>query len=245
MRYSDFIVFADETGSDTLATVDPAFPVFGMAFCVFEKTHYARSVIPRMTELKFKHFGHDQIVLHEYDIRRRRQPFRFPPGGAEEGFLADIANLISESEVTVVVVLVDKRRVPSELAAWVDLVGLVAERGLLCVSEALPRGANHEGPDALHVVVESRGAQDDQRLKEAFRRVNQLSAERDNPPNLRPVVAEKARNSSGLQIADLIAHPVARHFLEPNQPNRAWEVIKGKMVGGQGLDKIVLVPEEK
>lgn len=245
MRYSDFIVFADETGSDTLVTVDPAFPIFGMAFCVFEKGHYARSVIPQMTELKFKHFGHDQIILHEYDIRRSRPPFRFPPGGAEEEFLADVAGLISKSEVMIIVVLVDKRRIPSELATWVDLVGLVAERGLLSVGEAIPGGMSDEGQDAVHVVVESRGAQDDRRLKEAFRRVNQLSVERDNRPNLRPVVADKARNSSGLQIADLVAHPVARHFLDPNQPNRAWEIIKEKMVGGRGMGGIVLVPEEK
>ncbi len=245
MRYSDFIVFADETGSDTPEAIDPAFPVFGLAFCAFEKEHYAREVLPRVSELKFKHFGHDQIILHEYEIRRREPPFRFPPGGAEDESLEDLGRLIDEIEMSIVVALADRRRMPTGLAQWIDLVGLTGEHGLAQLSEVLARPSGSTSSQVVHVVVESRGSQSDRRLREAFRRVNRAIEERGDRPSLKPVFTEKAMNAAGLQIADLVAHPVARHFLNPNQANRAWEVIRGHLVGGHGPDGILVIPAEK
>jgi hypothetical protein len=35
--YSDYIVFADESGDHGLTSIDPEFPVFALVFCVFEK----------------------------------------------------------------------------------------------------------------------------------------------------------------------------------------------------------------
>lgn len=245
MRYSDFIVFADETGSDTPEVVDPAFPVFGLAFCAFEKEHYAREVIPRVSELKFKHFGHDQVILHEYEIRRREPPFRFPPDGTEDEFLEDLARLIDEIEVDIVVALADRRRMPPGLAEWIDLVGLAGGQGLTQLSEVLAHRGGGTSSQVVHVVVESRGPQSDRRLREAFRRVNRVIEDRGDRPSLKPVFTEKAMNASGLQIADLVAHPVARHFLNPDQPNRAWEAIRRHLAGGHGPDGILVIPQEK
>jgi len=39
---------------------------------------------------------------------------------------------------------------------------------------------------------------------------------------------DKKGNSAGLQLADLVARPVGIHILRPNQPNRAYDVIKTK-----------------
>ena len=36
-------------------------------------------------------------------------------------------------------------------------------------------------------------------------------------------------NSSGLQLADLIARPIGLHKLKPEQPNRAYDVIEEKV----------------
>ena len=245
MRYSDFIVFADETGSDTPEVVDPAFPVFGLAFCAFEKKHYAQKVIPRVSELKFKHFGHDQIIFHEYEIRRREPPFRFPPGGAEDEFLEDLGRLIDEIEMDIVVALTDRRRMPTGFAPWIDLVGLTGERGLTQLSEVLAHREGDASSQVVHAVVESRGQQSDQRLREAFRRVNRTIEERGDRPSFKPVFTEKAMNVIGLQIADLVAHPVARHFLNPGQANRAWEVVRRHLSGGSGADGILVIPDRQ
>ncbi len=39
---------------------------------------------------------------------------------------------------------------------------------------------------------------------------------------------DKKHNSSGLQLADLVAHPIGRHVINPGQPNRAFELIERK-----------------
>ncbi len=70
MEQSDYIVYVDESGDHGLAQPDPTYPIFVLAFCVFRKDHYCNSVVPSVQRLKFGHFGHDQIVLHEREIRK-------------------------------------------------------------------------------------------------------------------------------------------------------------------------------
>ena len=47
-------------------------------------------------------------------------------------------------------------------------------------------------------------------------------------------MASKKVNSSGLQIADLVARPIGNHVLKPEQNNRAFEVLKYKFYSAKG-----------
>lgn len=40
--------------------------------------------------------------------------------------------------------------------------------------------------------------------------------------------ADKRANSAGLQIADLTAHPIGRHYINPTQKNRSYEILEEK-----------------
>jgi hypothetical protein len=51
-------------------------------------------------------------------------------------------------------------------------------------------------------------------------------------PNLDIRFMEKKHNAPGLQIADLVAHPIGRHVIDPEQPNRAFEILKPKLRTG-------------
>ncbi len=42
------------------------------------------------------------------------------------------------------------------------------------------------------------------------------------------VMIPKASNSTGLQIADLVARPVGIKVLRPTQPNRAYDIVAKK-----------------
>ncbi len=42
------------------------------------------------------------------------------------------------------------------------------------------------------------------------------------------IIADKQCNSSGLQLADLVARPIGRKILKPDQPNRAYDVLAKK-----------------
>lgn len=49
------------------------------------------------------------------------------------------------------------------------------------------------------------------------------------PLAFEPVFPKKTNNSSGLQFADLIAHPIGRHVLAPSQENRAWTIVREEL----------------
>lgn len=68
--FSRYVVYVDESGDHGLERIDPNYPVFTLAFCIFNKNHYAQRVVPSIEAFKFKHFGHDLVVLHETDIRK-------------------------------------------------------------------------------------------------------------------------------------------------------------------------------
>ncbi|MHA7984330.1 hypothetical protein ACX9R5_00865 [Rathayibacter sp. CAU 1779] len=40
----------------------------------------------------------------------------------------------------------------------------------------------------------------------------------------------KQTNSSGLQVADLVARPIGVHDMRPSQPNHAWNLLEQKLV---------------
>lgn len=71
--FSDYIVYVDESGDHSLTSIDPEFPVFVFAFCIFENSAYARTVLPSLQSFKFKYFGHDLVNLHSHEIRKARK----------------------------------------------------------------------------------------------------------------------------------------------------------------------------
>jgi len=48
--------------------------------------------------------------------------------------------------------------------------------------------------------------------------------------NFEIIFADKKSNAIGLQIADLVARPVGVSVLKPQQPNRAVEILKDKLL---------------
>jgi hypothetical protein len=52
------------------------------------------------------------------------------------------------------------------------------------------------------------------------------------------VFADKKTNSTGLQLADLVARPVGIHVLRPHQENRAFDVLKRKFFCCGGREKV-------
>ena len=75
--FSKYIVYVDESGDHSLQSIDQSYPIFALAFCVFHKRHYSEAIVPVIEKFKFNHFGHDQVILHEHEIRKRVGVFNF------------------------------------------------------------------------------------------------------------------------------------------------------------------------
>lgn len=93
-RYSNYVVYVDESGDHGMEALDSNYPLFVLAFCVFHKTHYAQKVVPSVASSKFKHFVHDTVVLHEHEIRKEKGNFRFVHRLQKQEFLDELTGII-------------------------------------------------------------------------------------------------------------------------------------------------------
>ena len=230
-RFSKYVVYVDESGDHSLASIDANYPVFVLAFCVFHKKHYAQQVVPSVASFKFKHFGHDIVVLHETEIRKEKGAFRFSGRQHKAAFIDELTGIIEASNFILIGCVIDKQRLrerdsnPYHLALGFCL-------------ETLYELMQEKRQDGLptHVVVECRGKKEDRELELEFRRVcaGENKFGRNLPFHI--VFADKKTNSSGLQLADLVARPIGLSLIKPGQANRAFEVLKRKFFcsGGRG-----------
>lgn len=228
MTFSDYVIYVDESGDHGLTSIDRDYPVFVLDFCIFRKDHYAGIVAPRVQAFKFEHFGHDIVVLHEREIRKQAPPFAFLQSRARRAaFMDGLNGIIAEADVTIVAAAIHKTQLAARYAEpdnpYTTALTFCMERAYRFLRE---RG-QHER--ITHIVVERRGRREDDELELAFRRILDGTNFEGPMPNFSIVFADKKTNSAGLQLADLTARPIGRHVLDPEQPNRAWDIIEPKL----------------
>lgn len=106
---SDYLVFVDESGDHNLIHIDPQFPVFVLLFAVSHKDDYVNHVCPGLQRFKFEFWGHDEVVLHEHEIRKPLGDFLFlMKQPVRERFLAGLTTQMEALPATVVAVVIDK-----------------------------------------------------------------------------------------------------------------------------------------
>ena len=72
---SRFIAFFDECGDHSLTKINTQLPIFALCIVIVERKHYAKEIIPQISELKLRYFAHEGINLHSRDIRKALGPF--------------------------------------------------------------------------------------------------------------------------------------------------------------------------
>ncbi len=43
--FSDYVVYVDESGDHSMESVNPSYPIFALAFCIFHKRYYCETVV--------------------------------------------------------------------------------------------------------------------------------------------------------------------------------------------------------
>lgn len=226
--FSDYIVYVDESGDHGLTSIDPGYPIFVLAFCIFHKQEYAEHVTPALQRFKFKHFGHDMVVLHEREIRKDKGVFRFLNTKAKKDeFLNDLSTLVQDAPFTLIASVIRKDALNHQYAHPGNPYHMAMAFGL----ERAFKFLQSKGQDdkITHVVFEKRGNREDNDLELEFRRVCDGANWFGRHLPFDIVFASKKINSGGLQFADLVARPVGLSILRPGQSNRAVDVLKGKL----------------
>jgi hypothetical protein len=201
-----------------------------------KKTHYIEQIVPAVQRLKMDIWGHDQVILHEHDIRKEKGLFGLlrTNRALRAHFLERLNDIIQQAEFDVVVSVVDKHRLNQKYSSPFNPYEIAMlfcmERSLGLLTEKAQLGKR------VPVLFESRGSKEDGELELEFRRIcdnqGRWGYKRSDfqVMQFEHLFVDKKSNSVGLQLADLIARPLALKHLREGQANRALDVLASKNV---------------
>ncbi len=225
--YSDYIVYVDESGDHSLESINPRYPLFVLAFCIFQKSHYVQKVMTGLSMLKIATFGHDSIVLHEQEIRKKTGMFNKLSLERRESLIRTLSNLVTEIEMTLIPIVIDKRALRELGTDPTHAYHFAMQIGLEKLYRVLQDREQHL--NLTHVIFEARGRNEDLALELEFRRICDGWNSLQNRLPFEIIIADKKTNSTGLQLADLVARPIGLSILRPEQPNRAFTILEKKL----------------
>lgn len=226
MDFSDYLVFVDESGDHSLDSIDPSYPMFVLSFCVFRKDVYLDIVSSQVRKLKVETFGHDAVVLHEHDIRKREGAFARLGKDAREKFMDRRTEIMAAADFKVFAVVIDKVKHKRQYTEPAHPYYMAMQFGLERIYNFLkPKG---QAGRLTHLICEARGTREDKELELAVRRVCDGGNFHRVNYATELVIVDKKANCEGLQIADLTARPIGLSVLRPTQKNRAMEILEKK-----------------
>lgn len=236
--FSDYIVFADESGDHHLEKIDKRYPVFCLALCIFKKSHYIKYVVPQIQQLKFDFWGHDKIIFHEREMRQQEGDFAFLRTDhiLREKFFQRIDEIMKNSEFWITSAVIKKEELKEKYLEPFNPYHIALK---ICMEKLLSilREEQQIGKK-IFCIFEKRGKKEDKQLElEFYRIVNNNNDWGYKRPDFSKIdfdikFASKQHNSTGLQFADMVARPIGLKILRENQENRPWDIIKEKYYNG-------------
>jgi Protein of unknown function (DUF3800) len=229
------MVYLDECGDHSMELIDKKSPVFALVMLICNQADYIDRIVPAVCRLKFDYIGHEAVVLHSRDIRKRQGRFSFLKDPAiNDAFMQRLASVMAEQPYTLIAAAIRKQ-------VHKDKYGVRANHpyhlALEFCMERLLYYLEGTGETEVQIVVESRGKVEDRLLQEVFMRTIEagtyyIPAERFHKYLFRFELTDKVLNTVGTQLADLAAHPIAQ--FAGGKQNRAFDIIKCKFYRGRG-----------
>lgn len=166
-------------------------------------------------------------MLHSREIRKSSDDFSILLNqGVRDRFITAVNYVVEGAPVSLIAAAIDKQR---HIQKYHDPDNPYKIALTFCM-ERLQRFLleRRQEDRKTWILVEQRGRKEDDDLELEFRRIAAGGNQVGPMPNLDIRFMDKKHNSAGLQMADLLAYPVARHIIDPNQPNRAYELTEPK-----------------
>ncbi|MEY4482330.1 MAG: hypothetical protein RIQ84_1492 [Pseudomonadota bacterium] len=244
-KFSDFIVFVDESGSSNNSHIDPLYPIFALCFFVCTKEAYTHQINPRLVQFKFKYFGHSEVILHERDIRKDLGEFYFlKTKETKNDFLNELTDLIDEVDGNIICIVIEKSKMTNSPVDEVSLYHLALKLGVRILDRFLSvREGISKTKKIVHIIFEKRGKAEDLSLDLELKKI--CSGSDLCQSSYEAIFSDKKANSVGIQLADLFARPLGMSVLKPNQINRAVDVANKKLIlesGFLGCGAVIVYP---
>ena len=225
----NLILFLDESGDHSLTKIDPQYPMFVLAGCMFKSEYYEHTVVPEIEAFKTELFGTNEIILHTEDITHNRNGFeRVVEVNFRKNFYKRINYILSKLDFKILACAIkkDEHFKKYGLAAvdpYMLSLNYLVERFIFELEETGRQGI---------IIAESRSSVLDNELELAFLNLkvqgtNYVSASRVKKRIAQLLIKDKKENIAGLQMVDLIVSPIGRKSLgKKNQID--YETIKRK-----------------
>src|SRR4030042_866264 len=215
-------IYIDEVGNPDLESSDnPNHRFLSLTAVILELDHVESIVHPQMETLKAKYFrSHpdEPVIFHRKEMVNARPPFEcLKDPETQKKFDRELLNLIESWEYIVITVCLDKKKHKETYTTWrYDpyhyCLAVLLERFIFFLNRMNSQG---------DVMAESRGGKEDMRLKASFERLWKDGTDYVTPEQFQKVltsrqlkVKPKANNISGLQLADILAHPSRNEILK-------------------------------
>ncbi len=218
-------IYIDETGNHDMEHADdPNQRFLALTGVILESEYNTATLQPEMDAIKRQFFQQDPdtpVIFHRKEMVNRRPPFHvLRDAKTENQFNQSLLAGMERWKFQVITVTIDKKAHRDQYTTWRYhpyhyCMAVMLERFVLFLHDG-----NHRGD----VMVESRGGQEDEKLKESYRRLyhdgtDNIPVERwqERLSSKELKVRPKSADIAGLQLADLIAHPSRREILLANK----------------------------
>lgn len=218
-----FRLYVDESGDHVFRDVYAVSHRFlCLLGCWFQNLAYL-CFHDALEEVKRKHLPHhpdDPVVLHREDMTNARGPFKNLRNEKQrKAWDSDLLRVIREAEYCVVAVVIDKQALR---ASYGDAAAHPYHLGLGFLLQRFAGYLNHINRVG-DVMAESRGGVEDRLLKESYNRVFERGVWATDAHYFQSALTSKElklnpkrANILGLQLSDLLVHPVKQWILRQN-----------------------------
>lgn len=226
-----YSLFLDETGDHGLSTIDGNFPIFLLCGCLISESDLVELELS-IKKFKIKYFSSENVILHSSDIRKCEKEFQILFDlEIKKNFYNDLNSILKSSKFITFGSAVKKEDHIKKYGKtakdpYALCLSFVLERMIFCLDL-------HEA-STVDIILEKRGKKEDTQLLAQYNAILDLGTYYVKSHRLKEKILSfdskwKKENIIGLQLADLVAYPIARSVLQPNIKYPTYEIIKSKI----------------
>lgn len=227
-----YYLFIDETGDHGLTYIDQSFPIFMIAGILISEVEYLK-LNSKLNFFKREFFNTDEVILHSNDIRRIKEPFQILFDlKLKENFYKKLNKIITEVDYKIIPAAIMKTEYVKKYGkATKDPYSLsfsfILERLIFDCDEI-------KNCSEIEIIIEKRGKKEDSYLESALQKTISNGTYYVVPERFGRLIScinfkSKKENDNGLQLADLVAYPIARYILNDKEPNPVFFLINNKI----------------
>lgn len=228
-----YYLYIDESGDHGLTSPNPDFPVFLLCGIIVSVDEY-ENVRQSFNQIKHTLWGNKEVIFHSRDIRKCEKEFvLFFDLEKKKWFYENLNNAIQKFQYTIIASAIQKDRYVERFGrlsndVYEVALSFIIERTIFYLDDI------KKTEKELEIIIERRGKKEDKNLEEHFQRLlargtGFVVPQRLKEYRLKITFKSKKENINGLQLADLVAYPIARHVIEPNRANPAFDQLESKI----------------